>query len=103
MLKDTEGAKYIRITCHSHLHYLIAQILDNFGESEYTTCSRVCGTDADGRHFGTAVWPGNEEVFSILVSGRLARPLFDTLVEFKKTDPAHSNMRIAVIPVEHCG
>ncbi|MFW6325001.1 MAG: PG0541 family transporter-associated protein [Desulfovibrionales bacterium] len=90
----------VRIVVHFEFADRIESILDEFGIEQYVRISGVESKDADGKHFGTKVYPGMAILMEALVEDSGLPDLLHALKEFKEERPVHRHIQIQVLRIE---
>ncbi len=92
--------KLVLIVFHFEYTAIIEALLDRHGIADYVRHPMIEGKDADGKHFGTQVFPGNSSVVQAQVAAEKIDALFEELGEFRRSKPAHHHLQALVLPIE---
>ncbi len=92
--------KLVAITFHFEYTAAIEAILDRHGVAEYVRFPMIEGKDAEGKHFGSQVFPGNSSVVHAQVPDEALDAVFDELGRFRDAKPAHRHLQALVLPIE---
>lgn len=92
--------KFVHISFRFEYSDHIEAILDKHEVSDYVRYPMVEGKGADGKHFGTQVFPGNFTVVQARVDNEQVKGLLDDLDMFRQHKKAHEHLRAMVLPVE---
>jgi hypothetical protein len=92
--------KLLHVTVHFEFADVIAAILDRHGTANYARYPMIEGKDADGKHYGTQVFPGNVTVIQAQVSEEKVDDLLRDLKTFKLEKQAHQHLQAVVLPIE---
>jgi len=92
--------KFVHITVHFEFAEEIEDALSRCGVQDYVAYPKAIGSDVEGKHDGTQVFPGHFSVFEVLADEDCISGLMDELRHFKQANHAHEHMRAAVMPVE---
>lgn len=94
--------KLLHLSFHFEYADAIDLILDRHDVAEYVRYPMVEGTDCEGRHFGTQVFPGNVAVVQAQVPEDRIDALFDDLRAFREEKAAHRHVQALVLSVDRC-
>lgn len=92
--------KLVHITFHFEFAEAVEEILDEAGVPNYVRYPMVEGKDAEGKHYGTKVYPGSTTVVQAFADEETADALLEALGEFREAEPAHRHLAAVVVPVE---
>lgn len=92
--------KLVIITFHFEYTDAIEAILDQQGIADYVRLAMIEGKDADGKHFGSQVFPGNSSVVHAQVPEERLQSCLDELARFRAAKPAHQHLQALVLPIE---
>lgn len=92
--------KFVHITVHFEFAEEIEDSLAHHGVRDYVSYPKAIGSDLEGKHDGTQVFPGHFTVFQALVEEERVSGLLDALRRFQQANHAHQHLRAAVLPVE---
>lgn len=91
--------KLVMITYRFEFAERIEAILDAHEIGNFVRLPMVEGADADGKHYGTQVFPGNESLVQAQVSDDALDGLLEDLRAFRDEKPAHAHVTAAVLDV----
>ncbi len=92
--------KLVAVTFHFEYTEAIEAILDRHGIADYVRFPMMEGKDAEGKHFGSQVFPGNSSVVHAQVPEDALDALLDELARFRDAKPAHRHLEALVLPIE---
>ncbi len=92
--------KLVVITFHFEYTQAIEGILDRHGITDYVRFPMMEAKDAEGKHFGSQVFPGNSSVVHAQVPEAELDGLLDELAGFRDAKPAHRHLQALVFPIE---
>lgn len=92
--------KLLHLSFHFEYAEQIESILDRCEVRDYARYSMIEGSDRDGKHFGTQVFPGNVTVIQAQVPEDKIDGLFKELQAFREKKDAHRHLQALVLPVE---
>ncbi len=92
--------KLVAITFHFEYTEAIEDILDRHGIADYVRFRMMEGKDAEGKHFGSQVFPGNSSVVHAQVPEDTLDAVLDELRRFRDAKPAHRHLQALVLPIE---
>ena len=92
--------KFVHISFRFEYTDFIDAILDKHGIDDYVRYPMVEGKGADGKHFGTQVFPGSFTVVQAVVQDGKVQPLFEDLEAFRKRKSPHEHLRAMVLNIE---
>ena len=92
--------KFVQINVHFEYTEIIDAMLDRHGIRESVRYPLSEGTDHDGKHHGTQVFPGNFTVIQAQVPETQVDALFNELARFRQAKPAHRHLQALVLPIE---
>ncbi|HRQ76168.1 MAG TPA: hypothetical protein PK098_09650 [Phycisphaerales bacterium] len=92
--------KFVQVQVHFEYTDIIDAILDRHGISQFARYPLMEGSDRDGKHYGTQVFPGNFTIFQAQVPQQRIDALFADLERFRTSKPAHLHLQAIVMPIE---
>ena len=92
--------KFVHITVHFEFSEEIEDCLSRQGVQDYVCYPKAIGSDLEGKHDGTQVFPGHFTVYQLLAVEERISGLLEELRSFKQANHAHEHIRAAVMPVE---
>lgn len=92
--------KFVQVSVYFEYSEAIEALLDRHQVVDYIRHTMVDGKDAEGKHFGSQVFPGSFVVYHAQVSSQQIDALFAELEEFRSARPAHHHMQAIVLPIE---
>ncbi len=92
--------KFIHISFRFEYVDFIDAILDEHNIADYVRYPMIEGKGADGKHFGTQVFPGSFTVVQAVVENHRVSGLLEDLNHFRQRKKAHEHLRALVLPVE---
>ncbi|MFP4084707.1 MAG: PG0541 family transporter-associated protein [Desulfonatronovibrio sp.] len=92
--------KFVHISFRFEYTDFIDTILDKHEVSDYVRYPMVEGKGADGKHFGSQVFPGNFTVVQAMIDDDRISSLFEDLDLFRQRNKAHQHLRALVLPIE---
>ena len=92
--------KLLHLTFRHEFSDAVEQILDRHKVSDFVRHPMVDGSDRDGKHYGSKVYPGNTTLIQALVEDERVADLLEDLEAYREERTSHSHLRAAVIPVE---
>ncbi len=94
------GYKLVRCTVQMQYVDVVDDILVAHEVRDFVRHPMAQGRDADGRHRGDKVFPGNiAELWALVPAPRVAS-LLEALREFRDASRAHAHLRAAVVALE---
>lgn len=100
-IEEGNNLKLIHIHYHFEFSEAIEAILSDRDIQNFVRYPMVHGRDADGKHFGSKVFPGSSAVVQALVPDQGLERLLADLKAFKASQDSHRHLTAAVVPVEH--
>lgn len=92
--------KLVRVVVHFEYGEAVEEILDRHGVEHFVRFPFMEGKDAEGKHFGTQVFPGSVSALDALVPEDALEPLLESLASFRDARAAHGHLEAYVLPVE---
>jgi len=92
--------KFLHVTFHFEYGDAIEGILDRHGIRDYVRYPMMEGKDAEGKHFGSQIFPGSTSVVQALLPDGSTEPLLGDLRRFKQEKSSHKHLQAVVLPVE---
>lgn len=92
--------KLVAVTFHFEYTDAVEAILDRHGIADYVRFPMIEGKDAEGKHFGSQVFPGNSSVVHAQVPEDALDAFLDALARFRDAKPAHRHLQAVVLPIE---
>ena len=91
--------KLVVITYRFEYADRIERILDRHAVTDYVRHALIEGSDKDGKHYGSQVFPGNMSQVQAQVEDDDVDGLLDDLKTFKEKKPSHAHLTAAVLEV----
>lgn len=92
--------KLLRVVVHFEYGDAVEGMLDRHGVEHFVRYPRMEGKDAEGKHFGSQVFPGSVSVLEAQVAEEKLEALLEELARFRAARPAHGHLEALVLPVE---
>lgn len=92
--------KLLRVVVHFEYGEAVEALLDRHGVEHFVRYPMMEGKDAEGKHFGTQVFPGSVSVLDAAVPEERLEGLLEDLAAFRDAKPAHRHLEAFVLPVE---
>ena len=92
--------KLVRVVVHFEYGEAVEEILDRHGVEHFVRLPFMEGKDAEGKHFGSQVFPGSVSALDALVADEGVDGLLESLASFRDEKPAHRHLEAYVLPVE---
>lgn len=92
--------KFVHISFRFEYTDLIEAILDRHEIADYVRYPMIEGRGADGKHFGTQVFPGSFTVVQARVEDEKIKVLLNDLDGFRQQKKVHEHLRVMILAVE---
>ena len=98
---EASSMKLVLCTVQSQYVDIIDEIFAEHGALDWVRHPRAEGRDADGRHRGNKVFPGNMASFFAYVPTEHLDALLEALRAFRSAREAHGHLRASVFTPDH--
>ncbi|MFO7932069.1 MAG: hypothetical protein R6U97_11760 [Desulfosalsimonas sp.] len=92
--------KFMHITFHFEYADKIEQILDRHEIENFVRYPMLEGKDAEGKHYGTQVFPGSTTVVQAQVPEDRLDALMGDLKTFREEKTSQKHLEAVVLPIE---
>ena len=92
--------KLVQISFHFEYADRIEALLEQHEVPHFIRYPRVQGLDADGRQYGSKIFPGHMMVIQARFEDDQVESVLESLEEFRSDKPSHAHLEAMVIPVD---